>query len=176
MKICSIYLLILFFLSFHTFFAQEKEYIVTNSNDTIYGTVKRKVDLLVMPGVKYMFKDEQGNKTEVDPEWIRFIRSLDGVDGDSYIATAYGKWFAKRIIEGRIEVYQAVDSSVFFTSKDGSDLEFKEFGGFASRKIGHEEVRPLLVDNPVILQEFDSLEGSSANILYIIKKYNNFGK
>ena len=176
MKIHSIFVLSVFLLSFHYGVAQEKEYIVTNSNDTIYGTVKRKFDLLDRPGVDYIFRDEQGKKTQVDPAEIRLIRSLDGVDGNSYIATAYGRWFAKRIIEGRIEVYQTVDSTVFYLSKDGSDLEFKDFGGFGSRKKAHAEVRPLFVDNPVILEEFDTLKGSHANILYIIQKYNDFGK
>ena len=176
MKIRSIYIFIFFVVSFHTCFAQEREYIVTNSNDTIYGTVRRKLDLWGTPGVKYKFRNEQGNKMRIDPARIRFIRSLDGVDGDSYIATAYGRWFAKRIIEGKIEVYQTVDGSISYTTKDGSDLEFKEFGGFASRKTGHAEVRPLLVDNPAILEEFDSMKGSYVNILYIIQKYNDFGK
>lgn len=176
MTIRSILVFTSFLVSFSFGFAQEREYIVTNSNDTIYGSVKRKTDLLVMPGVKYMFKDEQGNKTQVDPAGIKLMRSLDGVDGDCYIATAYGRWFAKRIIEGRIEVYQTVDSTIFYVSKDGSDLEFKDFGGFGSRKTAHAEIRPLFVDNPEILKEFDALKGSHANILYMIQKYNDSGK
>lgn len=174
MKIGSISLILLFFVvSFETGFAQEREYIVTNSHDTIYGSLKRKFDLLDRPGVDYILRDEQGNKIKVDPAETRLLRSLDGVDGDCFIATAYGRWFAKRIIEGKIDVFQTVDSTIFYVSKDGSELEFKNFGGFASRKTGHEEVRPLFLDNPEILEEFDALKGSQANILYIIQKYND---
>lgn len=176
MKIRNIFALTFFLVSFSFGFAQEKEYIVTNSNDTIYGTLKRKFDLLDRPGVNYIFRDEQEKKRQLDPAEIKLIRSLDGVDGNSYIATAYGRWYAKRIIEGRIEVYQTVDSTIFYVSKDGSDLEFKNFGGFGSRKTAHAEIRPLFVDNPEILEEFDTLKGSHANILYIIQKYNDFHK
>ena len=176
MKIRSILVFTFFLVSFSFGFAQEKEYIVTNSNDTIYGTLKRKFDLLDRPGVKYILRDEQGKKRQLDPAEVRILRSLDGADGNSYIATAYGRWYAKRIIEGRIDLYQTVDGNIFYVSKDGSDLEFKNFGGFGSRKNAHAEIRPLFLDNPEILEEFDTLKGSHANILYIIQKYNDFYK
>lgn len=160
------------FLIIHDNSAQEREYIVTNNNDTIYGKVSRRIQIWTTSETKFILKDENGNKSSVNPAEVKIIRSFNGVDGDSFIATAYDQWFAKRIIDGRIKVYLSLDTALFYTSKDNSGLRYTEFGGFTSKKKAHALIRPLIEDNPVILKEFDSLKGSEANILYIIKKYN----
>lgn len=162
-----------FLLTANVSLAQEREYIVTNNNDTIYGELTRGTNFLNPSEVRFNFRDEQGNKNSISPAGVKAIRSLNGVDGDCFIATVYDRWFIKRIIDGRIKVYRLIDGALFYTSKNDSVIHYTEFGGFSSRKKGHAEIRPLIEDNPLILKEFDSLKGSEANILYIIEKYNS---
>lgn len=153
--------------------SQEREYIITNDNDTIYGKVRRSTNYLNTAEVRYKIKDEAGNKYLIDPAEVKFIRSLKGVDGDCLIATVYDEWFLKRIINGRIKVYQLVDGIIFFTSKDGSDIVSNDFGGLNKREDSKDRIRTLIQDNPAILEEFNALKGSQKDILYIIQKYNN---
>ncbi len=166
---------ITFLLIAHTHSAQEREYFVTKNNDTVYGEISRGFNLIKPNPVQYFLKDEQGNKIAINPATVKLIRSLDGVDGDSFIAPVYDRAFAKRIIDGRIQLYLSVDAAVFYTSKNGSTIQYAEMGGF-SRKKAHAEIRPLLEDNPEISKEFDTLQGSERNIRYIIEKYNSFEK
>lgn len=153
--------------------AQEEEYIVTNSNDTVFGKITRSTNLLNTAEVRYKIKDINGNKSLIDPGKVKFIKSLDGVDGDCIIATVYDRWFIKRIINGRIKVYQLVDGIIFFTSKDGSEIVSNDFGGFNRREDSMDRIRPLIEDNAVILEEFNSMKGSQKDIIYIIEKYND---
>ena len=175
MKTFSIFIVLSFFI-INKNIAQEREYIITNDNDTLYGKVTRGTNFFNPSEVRFDIKDEKGNKSSVKPGEVTLIRSIDGVDGDCYIATIYDMWFLKRIIDGKIKVYQLIDGALFFTSKNNSQIESTEFGGFYSRKKGHAQIRPLIEDNPIILEEFDSMQGSEANILFIIEKYNNFEK
>ncbi len=156
--------------------AQEKEYLVTNSNDTIYGKISRGINYLNTSEVRFKIRDAKGDKSLINPGEVKIIRSLHGVDGDCFIATIYKLWFLKRIIQGKINVYQLVDGVLFFTSKEGSEIKSTDFGGLNSRKKGLEQIRPLIEDNPVILKEFDSIKGSQNNILEMIRKYNNYAK
>lgn len=153
--------------------AQEKEFIVTNDNDTIYGKVVRGTNFLNPSKVVFRIKDEQGHKTRIDPKEVKTIRSIKGVDGNCIIKTIYDVWFAKRIIDGRIEVFQLIDGVMFFTSKGGGNIKRADFGGFGSRKKAHSQIRLLINDNAEILKEFDVMKGSAKNILNIIQKYNN---
>jgi len=164
-------ILIVLFLYTINCFAQE-EYMVTNENDTIYGEISRSLNLLNTAKVGYKIKSADGRKSRIDPAKIKFIRSLDGVDGDCIIAPIYDEWFVKRILDGRIKVYQLVDGIVFFTSKDDSDIILNDFGGLNNREDSMDRIRPLIEDNSVILQEFNSLKGSQRDIIYIIEKYN----
>ncbi|WP_155827790.1 hypothetical protein [Gillisia sp. JM1] len=166
----------LFFLIITTTIAQEKEYIVTNRNDTIYGKITRAINYLNTSEIRYKIKDEKGNNDLINPSEVKIIRSIDGVDGDCFIATIYDKWFLKRIINGRIKVYQLVDGVLFFTSKDDSEIKSTDFGGLNARENGLNRIRPLIEDNPIILEEFNSMKGSQKNILYIIEKYNDYAK
>jgi len=175
MRTLNIFIL-LFFLITTKNIAQEREYIVTNDNDTIYGKVIRGTNYLNPSIVKFKIKDEEGNKSLINPAEVKIIRSIKGVDGDCLIVTIYDIWYLKEIIDGKIKVYQLIDGILFFTSKNESDIESVDFGGFYSRKKGHSQIRPLIEDNPIILKEFDSLKGSQKNILYIIKKYNESEK
>ena len=84
--------------------------------------------------------------------------------------------FSKREINGRIEVFMDLSTSIFYLSKNNSRLEYVEIGGFFTRKEAHEQVRPYLADNLEILYEYDQLVGSAKNIFYIIEKYNNYYK
>ncbi|APG59857.1 hypothetical protein LPB144_05260 [Christiangramia salexigens] len=122
--------------------------------------------------VRFKIKDTTGNKSRIDPGKVKFIKSSNSVDGDCIIATVYGKWFIKRIINGRIKVYQLVDGIIFFTSKDDSEVISNDFGGLHKREDSKERIRPLIEDNAIILQEFNSMKGSEKNILHIIEKYN----
>jgi len=153
--------------------AQEEEYFVTNSNDTIFGKISRSTNLLNTAEVRFKIKDSNGNKSRIDPANIKFIKSLDGVDGDCIIATVYDRWYIKRIIDGRINVYQLVDGIIFYTSKGDSDITSTDFGGLNKREDSMDRIRPLIEDNPIILQEFNSMKGSQKDILYIIEKYND---
>jgi hypothetical protein len=153
--------------------AQVKEYLVTNSNDTIFGKISRSTNLLNTAEVRFKIKDSNGNKSLLDPGDVKFIRSLDGVDGDCIIATVYDRWYIKRLINGRINVYQLVDGIIFYTSKDDSDITSTDFGGLNQREDSMDRIRPLIEDNPIILQEFNSMKGSQKDILYIIEKYND---
>lgn len=169
----SQFFIISFFLLSIQAISQEKEYIITNDNDTIYGKIGRSTNYLNTAEVRYKIKDEAGNKYIIDPAEVKLIRSLKGVDGDCVIATVYDEWFIKRIINGRIKVYQLVDGILFFTSKEGSDIVSNDFGGLNKREDSKDRIRPLIQDDPAILEEFNSLKGSQKNILYIIQKYNN---
>lgn len=170
-------LLILFLLSvFTTATAQESEFLITKNNDSIFGEIRRNTTFFNPTRVRFKIKDEKGDKKLIDPAEIKQIRSFNGLYGDCIIKPVHDEWYAKRIIDGKIEVYMMLDEVIFYTSKNNSDLEFKDFGGFNSRKNAHAEIRPLVADNPEILEEFDTLSGSQKNILYIIEKYNDLEK
>jgi len=156
--------------------SQEKEYIVTNNNDTIFGKVIRGTNYLNPTKVTFKIKNKKGKKTLINPSEVKTIRSMRGIDGDCYISTIYDKWFIKKIINGRITVYQLIGGVVFYVSKDDSKIVSTDIGWFFSGKKAHAQVRLLIEDNSEILKEFDSLKGSERNIMYIIKKYNNAEK
>lgn len=174
MKFYIILSLILF--SFTTAKSQEKEYLVTINNDTIYGKIIRGTNYLNPSKIIFKIKDEKGKKRKINPSKVKTIRSIKGVDGDCYIKTIYGDWFIKKIIDGRIQVYQLIDGVVFYVSKDNSEIVSTDIGWFFSGKKAHSQVRPLIEDNPKILKEFDTLKGTENNIKYIIEKYNNAEK
>lgn len=152
--------------------SQEKEYVVIKEGDTLFGKITRATNSLNPSKICYKIKDLNGDKKLLYPSEVETIKSLNGVDGECIIKTVYGEWFVKMILDGKIKVYQQVDGVIFFTSKDNSEIKLTDFGGFNSREKSHEIIRPLLGDNPDILKEFDSLEGTQKNILYIIEKYN----
>jgi len=156
--------------------AQEREYIVTKSKDTIYGSVTRGTRILNPAEVQLKFKDEAGNKSIIAPAEVKTIRSLNGVDGDSFIYTIHDQWFVKRIIDGRIKVYKFMDVALLFISKDDSEITSAEFGGFSPRSKGHAQIKEMIKDNPEISLEFDTMKGSEKNIFYIINKYNEAEK
>ncbi len=156
--------------------AQEREYIVTKSKDTIYGSVTRGTKIFNPAEVKLKFKDEAGNESVIDPAEVKTIRSLNGVDGDSFISTIHDQWFVKRIVDGRIKIYKFMDVALLFISKDDSEITSAEFGGFSPRSKGHAQIKELIKDNPEISMEFDTMKGSEKNILYIINKYNEVEK
>lgn len=156
--------------------SQEKEYMVTNNNDTIYGKVIRGTNYLNTSKVIFKIKDDNGKKTIIKPSEVKTIRSIKGVDDNCYITTIYDEWFIKRVINGRIKVYQLIDGVIFFVSKDDSEIVSTDIGWFFSGKKAHSQVRSLIEDNPEILKEFDSLKGTEKNIMYIIEKYNNAEK
>lgn len=156
--------------------AQENEYIVTITNDTIYGKITRTLNILIKPEVNYKIRDANGNNKLINPAEIKLIRSIDVVDGDCFITTIYNEFYIKRIINGKIQVYQLVDGVLFFTSKDGSEISFTDFGGFNKREDGLNNIRPLIEDDPIILKEFNSMIGSQNNIIDMIQKYNDSAK
>lgn len=153
--------------------AQEREYIVTIDNDTIYGKVTRRTNLLDPSKIKFKVKDEKGNKSVFKPSDAKSIRSIKGIDGNCFIVTIYDHWFLKRIINGRIKVYNLIDGTLFFVSKNDSEIKSTDIGGIFTRKKAHSQISPLIKDNPKILKEFETLEGSMKNIFYIIEKYND---
>ncbi len=156
--------------------SQEKEYIVTNKNDTIYGKVIRGTNYLNPSKVVFKIKNKGGKKTLIKPSEVKTIRSIEGVDGDCYITTIYDKWFIKEIINARINVYQLIDGAIFFVSKDNSEIVSTYIGSFFSSEKAHSQIRPLIEDNPLILKEFDALKGTEQNIMEIIRTYNNSEK
>ncbi|AXO79206.1 hypothetical protein DZC78_02010 [Olleya aquimaris] len=156
--------------------AQEKEYVVTKDGDTIYGKITRASSFLNPSKVRFKIKDTNGNKKLLNPKEVETIKSLKGVDGQCIIKTVYGKWFVKMIIDGKIKVYQLIDGVIFYTSKDNSEIRLTDFGGFNNKKESHSRIRLLLNDNSDILKEFDLLDGTQKNILYIIEKYNTLEK
>jgi hypothetical protein len=174
-KQLKLFIILSFFVPFASI-SQEKEYIVTNNNDTIYGKVIRGTNYLNTSKVVFKIKDENGKKTIIKPSEVKTIRSIKGVDGNCYITTIYDEWFIKRVINGRIKVYQLIDGVIFFVSKDDSEIISTDIGWFFSDKKAHSQVRLLIEDNPEILKEFDSLKGTEKNIMYIIEKYNNAEK
>ena len=159
-----------------TSISQEKEYIVTTTNDTIYGKIIRGTNWLDTSDVIFKIKDDNGNKEVIDPSEIKTIRSLKGTDGDCFIITLYDEWYLKKIIDGRIKVYQLLDGVTLYVSKDDSDIISTDIGWFFSSQKAHSQIRPLIEDAPSILKEYDSLDGSSKNILRLIEKYNRSQK
>ncbi len=145
-----------------------------NNNDTIYGKVVRGTNYSNPSKVVFKIKDSKGKKSLINPKEVKLIKSNKGVDGECIIRTIYDDWFIKKIIDGRIKVYQLIDGVLFYTSKDGGEIKSTDFGGFNSRKNTHLQISLLIDDNPDILKEFDLLEGSQKNILYIIEKYNTY--
>jgi len=168
LKILIIFTLLISFKSI----SQDKEYIVTNNNDTIYGKVIRGNNVLNPSKVIFNIKDDKGKKTIIDPSETKAIRSLKGVDGDCFIVTIYDDWFLKKIIDGRIKIYQLIDGVQMYVSKDDSEIMSTDIGLFFTRKKSHAQIRPLLEDNKEILKEYDALEGSIKNIFEMIEKYN----
>ena len=110
--------------------SQEKEYIVTNNNDTIFGKVIRGTNYLNPTKVTFKIKNKKGKKTLINPSEVKTIRSMRGIDGDCYISTIYDKWFIKKIINGRITVYQLIGGVVFYVSKDDSKIVSTDIGWF----------------------------------------------
>ena len=165
--------ILLFLLLFTTNnFAQEKEYIVSNENDTIYGKVKRSTDPIFPGRTCFKIKTEDGQKVKVKPSEFKYVSTIDGLDGESFFVSWADKFFLKRIIDGKIKVYLDLQISMYFTSKEGSSISLTDFGGIVSRKKPYSQARELIKDNPQVLKEFDSLSGRLKNILYIIKIYN----
>ncbi|MFV0573549.1 MAG: hypothetical protein ACK5M1_14165 [Xanthomarina gelatinilytica] len=156
----------------HIHLAQEREYMVTKNKDTIYGSIKRSFNLFDKD-IVFKLEDATGKKTRIDVNEIKCLRLFDGVDGNSYIVTIYDTWFLKRIVEGEIEVFEMLSTPLFYVSKNGSELEFIDMGMPFARKKAHAQLRPYFIDNPELLEEFDSMQGTEKNILYIIKKYNS---
>jgi len=153
-------------------FAQESEYAIIKNGDTLYGEVTRATRFTNPSKIRFKIKDSLETKTVLQPNEVETIRSLEGVDGNCLIKTVYDQWFVKKVIDGRIEVYQLVEGVIYYTSKDHSEIKLNDFGGFNSTDQSHANIRLLLLDQPDILQEFDTLEGTERNILYIIEKYN----
>jgi len=172
MRNLNIIILLIFLFISSKNIAQEIEYVVTIDNDTIYGKVTRRINILDPSKIKFKVKDDNGKRTVFKPSEVKAIRSIKGVDGNCFIVTIYDHWFLKRIINGRIKVYQLIDGAILFVSKNNSDIKSTDIGDFFSRKKSHSQIRSLIEDNSQILKEFDSLEGSQKNILYIIEKYN----
>lgn len=156
--------------------SQEKEYVITNKNDTIYGKVIRGSNFLNPSKVIFKIKNKEGKKFVINPSEVKTIRSIKGIDGNCHITTIYDKWFIKRIIEGRIKVYQLIDGVLIFVSKDDSEIVSTDIGWFFAGKKAHAEVRALIDDNPEILKEFDTLRGNQDNCMYIIEKYSKAAK
>lgn len=172
MKQLKTLIIFTFFLPFVSI-SQEKEYIITNNNDTIYGKIIRGTNYINTSKVIFKIKDENGKKKIIKPGEVKTIRSIKGIDGNCHISTIYDKWFIKRVINGRIKVYQLIDGVIFFVSKDNSEIVSTDIGWFFSGKKAHSQVKPLIEDNIEILKEFESLKGTEKNIMYIIEKYNN---
>ncbi|WP_152611546.1 hypothetical protein [Psychroserpens damuponensis] len=152
--------------------AQEREYAVTKKGDTLFGKITRANSFLNPSKVTFKIKDLEGNRKILNPNEVETIQSLKGVDGQCIIKTVYNKWFVKLLVDGKIKVYQLVDGLIYYTSKGTSEIRSNDFGGFNNRKESHSRIRVLIHDNPKLLKEFDTLEGTEKNILYIIEKYN----
>ncbi|MEO2060267.1 MAG: hypothetical protein ABGW76_09325 [Mesonia sp.] len=170
---------LILFLAASSINAQEtikNEYAILKNGDTIFGKVKRRTHWYNTSKINFIVKQENGEKLFLTPKNTTLIRSLNGVDGDCIIKPVYENCFSKREINGRIEVFMDLSTSIFYLSKNNSRLEYVEIGGFFTRKEAHEQVRPYLADNLEILYEYDQLVGSAKNIFYIIEKYNNYYK
>ena len=159
--------------------AQNKEYIVTFDNDTIYGKVKRKVDYgTTYAEYNFKFKDSNKKNSVIKPNEVRLFHTIDGQDGDAYFVSRDKHFFLERVFDGKIKFYKSVgeamgDSPTYYYIKDNSILRSTKVGTTFARKTAHTQIRKLLEDKPELLVEFDSLKGSLENIKYIIEKYNN---
>ncbi|WP_027137983.1 hypothetical protein [Gaetbulibacter saemankumensis] len=156
--------------------AQEKEYIVTFENDTIYGNVKRKMDY-GYARYNFKFKEKKQKKRIIKPSEVKFFQTIDGFDGKGFFESINKTYFLQRIITGKINLYISVgnlqgQAPSYYFSKDGSEINSSSIGYTFSRGKSHTQIRKLIEDKPEILKEFDSLKGNKKNIEYIIKKYN----
>ncbi|MGB1308915.1 MAG: hypothetical protein ACPG6B_08405 [Oceanihabitans sp.] len=152
-------------------FAQEKEYLVTLKNDTVFGKIYRSTNFTNPSKITFKIKDENGNKSLINPSEIKVIKSLKGVDGDCFIVPYNNQFYLKKIISGRINVYQLINAAILYVSKENSEIFATDIGLF-SRKKSKQQIRLLLADNLEIVKELDVLKGSSKNILKLINKYN----
>ena len=157
----------------HIHLAQEREYMVTKNKDTIYGSIKRSFNLFDKENIGFKIEDATGKKTKIEISEVKSLKLFNGADGDSYIVTIYDTWYLKRIVEGEIEVFEMLSTPLFYVSKNGSELEFIDMGMPFARKKAHAQLRAYIKDDPELLEEFDSMQGTEKNILYIIKKYKS---
>lgn len=173
MKNIEKFILTTLIISIQTFSnAQSQEYIVSYNNDTIYGDVKRKTNLLGNPIVEYKIKLSNGERVDISPKEIKHIHTVDGLDGDSHFE-AYLDWcFVKLVLDGRIKLYNIPDSAFYCVSKDNSPMQSTSINELFSNDKAHEEIANLLRDKPRIFEEFKDLKGNFKNIFYIINKYN----
>lgn len=170
----KINLLLIFNIIFliNAFAQQNNEYYITKSNDTIFGKIIRTNKFLNPDKLIFKIKDSLGKKKEIEHDNLKLIRSLKGIDGDSYIYPVYEDWYVKKIIDGKICLYILVDGSIYFISKDASKLKSTSIGGFFSRKKAHAEIEPYISDNSKILEKFKLIKATENNIISIIKEYN----
>ena len=171
-----ILLLLSIFLSGNLQAQIQQEYVVTNESDTIFGKVIRGTRYDSPSVVIFKIIDNEGKKHDVNPDEVQLIRSFQGSDGDSEIITIEKKYFAKKVLSGRITMYRTVETEHYYVSKNNKDLELIFFGGATSPKIAHSEIRALIKDNRAVAKEFDKLSGTEKNIFYILKKYNSLYK
>ncbi|MBU2945782.1 hypothetical protein [Zobellia uliginosa] len=178
MKIKKIIGLIIMILIYNNCMSQNKEYIVTFDNDTIYGKVKRRTDLggPKLTQFHYKFKEDNKKYRPIKPSEVKFFHTIDGVDGDAFFVSRDKHFFLERIVDGEIRLFKSVVSLAnekpsYYYIKNNSILRSTSIG--TSRKKSHGQIRTLLEDKPKILQEFETLKGSLDNIKYIIEKYNN---
>lgn len=153
--------------------AQQKEYIVSYTHDTIYGEIKRKSNLLNPSKVDYKIKLSNGARVDIDPREIKYIKTFNGVDGNSLLEAYAESSFVKLVLDGRIRLYHMPDSAIHFISKDQSDIKMTNIGLLFTNEQAHKELEDLLLDNRDIYNEFMELKGTFKNIRYIIEKYNS---
>ncbi|WP_418509350.1 hypothetical protein [Corallibacter sp.] len=163
--------LLMFFCGYYAV-SQNREYVVTKNNDTIYGKLMRTSSIINPSKIGYVIKDMNGEKHDLHPKDVKLLRSLKGVDGDCVILPYNDDFFIKEIISGRICVYQHIDNVIYLVSKDGGKITYIDSGLFWSPKKAHAQIRALIMHNSEILKIFDSMKGSEKNVFYIINKYN----
>ena len=193
-------LLILFAVSITTYgkSVYAEGYIVTLEQDTVFGTIKIRVDNKdrFMPSKvedKIVFKPDKGKRTTYEPGTIRYFSFFYNFETLTYASVPYfnGQLFMKMISEsGFLHLYQfypdeekglanAYELAEFVYAADFSTISFfyilKPNGEFLflGRHTPRNKILSFFGDDPQLAEKIKSREYKYTDVYRLVREYNN---